>query len=195
MKTLINHADEVPLSKGFASVLATIMVATAMFGAPLVAQNTVMEAQAPIELGNSEAEILWFARAVYSETKIADEQVLVAWVIRNRVESERYPDSYKEVVLDPNQFSGLSPRDENYGLNISRSYTSQGLGWETALSAAEGVYYSDGVLRPIGSNVYHFYSPMAVRNIPEWAVGENPERTVRDMKNGYTRFAFYADIR
>ena len=27
------------------------------------------------------------------------------------------------------------------------------------------------------------------------AIGENPEHTVRDMQKGYTRFAFYADIR
>ncbi|WP_240332831.1 hypothetical protein [Salinibacter ruber] len=36
---------------------------------------------------NLEGPTLWLARAIYSETKLPHEQELVAWVVRNRVET------------------------------------------------------------------------------------------------------------
>ena len=138
-------------------------------------------------------EVLWFARALYSESKRSDEQRLIAWVIRNRVESPHYPDTYKEVVLQKKQFSGLNAYDENYELNVTRTYESTGRGWDSALAIAEGVYNAPDIARLIPSNVRHFYSPHAVRSVPEWAEG-NPAQVVRDPNKGYVRFAFHADV-
>ena len=55
-------------------------------------------------------DVLWLARCIYSETKRAPEQELVAWVIRNRVETGyRGQRSYEGAVLDPYQFSAFNP--------------------------------------------------------------------------------------
>lgn len=140
-----------------------------------------------------EEEILWLARALYSETKISWEQRLVAWVIRNRVESLRYPDTYKNVVLDPKQFSGFNPTDPNYKINTLLEAEDQYLAWQSALAVARDVYGAPDTERILPPNVLHFYSPHAVKNHPKWAVGE-PAHVINDPVRGYTRFAFYADI-
>ena len=55
-------------------------------------------------------DVLWLARCIYSETKKAHEQELVAWVIRNRVETGyRGESTYEGTVLDPYQFSAFNP--------------------------------------------------------------------------------------
>ena len=40
-----------------------------------------------LPLEKIDSETLWLARAIFSETKRVDEQILVAWVIRNRVDT------------------------------------------------------------------------------------------------------------
>src|SRR3990167_5555288 len=55
-------------------------------------------------------DILWLARILYSESKVREEQIIIAWVVRNRVESGfRGAQSYKDVAISPAQFSGLWP--------------------------------------------------------------------------------------
>lgn len=138
-------------------------------------------------------EILWFARAIYSETKIPAEQTLVAWVIRNRVESEYYPDSYKEVVLQPGQFSGFSQHDSQYHINSTLDFEDSNPAWNSAVAIAEAVYVADPILRPLSADVLHFYSPISVVYTPSWAQGRDADHVVRDSR-GNARFAFYADI-
>jgi hypothetical protein len=54
-------------------------------------------------------DVLWLARVIYSETKRPHEQELVAWVVRNRVETAyRGKDTYRSTVLDPWQFSAFN---------------------------------------------------------------------------------------
>lgn len=49
----------------------------------------------------TEDEILWLARTIFSETKRPHEQELVAWVVRNRVETGyRGNATYEAAVLD-----------------------------------------------------------------------------------------------
>lgn len=139
-------------------------------------------------------EILWFARTIYSETKKPEEQTLVAWVIRNRVESPLYPSSYKDVVLQRGQFSGMHATDKQYTINVSLGYGDTSDSWDGALSIARAVYFADPVLRPIGKNVTHFYSPVSVGYTPTWAKGITPAHVVRDSSSNSVRFAFYADI-
>ncbi len=68
---------------------------------------------APADL---EEPTLWLARAIYSETKLPHEQELVAWVVRNRVETAyRGRRTYRAVVLDPYQFSAFQPRRREAG--------------------------------------------------------------------------------
>jgi len=198
MKSIITaRKEDIPLyiRRGIAASIAIGMVLIMDFGFHPLFAASVERAYAPLDDAQESREILWLARAVYSETKREDEQVLIAWVIRNRVESESFPDSYEGVVLDPGQFSGLQHTDKNYVLNISRMYEDTGTGWDTALRVARDVFYADGILRPIGRNVTHFYSPNAVSFVPKWAEGSEPERIVRDREKNYIRFAFHADIK
>jgi hypothetical protein len=142
-------------------------------------------------------EILWLARIVYSETKEVNEQVLVAWVARNRVETEyRGYNTYHGVATDKGQFSGLNPRDAQYLHNISRNYGSRGESWKDALEVAEAVYFSPNFLRPIPKTVKHFYSPKSVRLAPNWSADSKPVLVIRDgSKDRHIRFAFYDGIR
>ena len=137
-------------------------------------------------------EILWFARTIYSETKKAEEQKLVAWVIRNRVDSGLYGDSYEDVVLARGQFSGMHATDKQYPVNISMDYDDASPAWDSAVSIARSVYYADADLNPLSSDVMHFYSPISVINTPSWALGLEPAHTVADPVTKHIRFAFYA---
>lgn len=143
----------------------------------------------------SKEEILWFARALYSETKREEEQILIAWVIRNRVESDRFPDGYKEVVLQPKQFSGLNATDEQYFTNISRNYGENGPGWNSALDVAETVYRVSPAFRPFSSYVFNFYSPKSLTHTPSWASEIDPIYVIRDLNKELARFAFYEGIK
>lgn len=160
----------------------------------LLSNNAAIAAGAEPRFEEIEQEILWFARTIYSETKTPAEQTLVAWVIRNRAESGIYPGTYKEVVLEPGQFSGMHPTDRQYAINISLDYDDSSPAWDSALSIARAVYFADPILRPLPAGVMHFYSPVSVTRTPSWASVTEPAHVVRDPGNGTVRFAFYADI-
>ncbi|MCI0619774.1 cell wall hydrolase [Candidatus Wolfebacteria bacterium] len=196
MKSVTRQSDDVPISKAVAAVFGLLGVLGLMFsahtfwGVPLIARAYAPEA----DTGELE-EILWLARAVYSETKVRKEQELVAWVIRNRVASSKYPNTYQEVVLQPKQFSGLNSSDRHYSLNTTLDFDDAAVGWESAIAVANDVYFADDSVRPIASGVTHFYSPIAVRRTPLWAQGETPSHTVPDPISGSLRFAFYSNIK
>jgi hypothetical protein len=141
-------------------------------------------------------EILWLSRILYSESKIREEQIMVAWVVRNRVESMyRGAKSYEDVALSPAQFSGLWPSDAQYKLNISRTYETKGdKAWDQALAVAQAVYFAPEALRPIAETVRHFYSPVAVLRDPHWTEGKKPALVLRNDA-GSVRFAFYDGVR
>src|SRR6056297_3524306 len=140
------------------------------------------------------ADVLWLARAIYSETKRPHEQALVAWTIRNRVETNyRGRDSYESVVLDPWQYSAFntnSPKRHHY---VNLAATSTARGFETALRVAHAVYYADASERPFDQTTRHFYSERSMTDgtAPAWAVGQQPvELADIDPR----RFRFYAAI-
>lgn len=63
----------------------------------------------PQKLEVVDDETLWLARALYPETIRAEEMELVAWGILNRVKIHYSgKDTYKEVMLDPWQFSAFN---------------------------------------------------------------------------------------
>lgn len=51
---------------------------------------------------------MWLALALISEDNEPHAYLPLAWVIRNRVESRRYPNTYREVVTQPSQFSAFN---------------------------------------------------------------------------------------
>ncbi len=141
-------------------------------------------------------DVLWMARCVYSETKQAHEQTLVAWVIRNRVETTyRGEDTYENVVLDPYQFSAFNPGNPKRPMYTALTAWSDAAGWEQALRAAHEVYYSPTAERPFDQRTRHFYSERSMpgQRAPRWAVGHTPVQAA-----GYrvdpVRFRFYAGV-
>lgn len=140
-------------------------------------------------------DVLWLARAIYSETKRPDEQELVAWVVRNRVETNyRGATTYKEVVLDPWQFSAFnrnSPKRNHY---MRLNEHSRARGWATAVAIAYDVIHAPAYERPFSIKTRHFYSErsMVGRRHPDWARGQRPVALDRPVDP--RRFRFFAEI-
>ena len=144
---------------------------------------------------NTENEILWLARIMYSETKVSYEMRLIGWVVRNRVETGFRGDTYRDVAQSPGQFSGLNPHDTEYKNNVSLGYgDTKNLAWRQALVIAEEVYYAPAKARPLPLAVRHFYSPKAVFRAPSWADNKMPYHTIQSSPGLPARFAFYSDI-
>lgn len=141
-------------------------------------------------------DVLWLARCIYSETKQPHEQELVAWVVRNRVETEyRGQSTYRDVVLDPYQFSAFNP-----GSAVRRHYlhlepASPARGWLRALEVAHEVYYAQGDDRPFAVETRHFYSERSMRGgrTPNWAQGQAPVR-LTGIRVDPRRFRFFANV-
>lgn len=177
----------------YRQVLYALIVITLILGLQFktsVAQGTDFPSDA-----KDKQEILWLARVIYSETKRENEQVLVAWIVRNRVETGFRGDTYEEVAKSPSQFSGLNSKDSNYWHNISRDYDSGGGKWKKALSIAEAVYYADNSLRPFPETVRHFYSPKGVSVDPGWSADKKPVLLIKDSDSKNLRFAFYDSVK
>ena len=208
MKTIINSDESgkqkprvwgKAITSGFVSIPVMITVATSMlFGGVLATQTSQTEAeetsQEVVLTAHDEEELLWLARVLYSETKRYDEQVLVAWVVRNRVESGRWGNTYKKVILAKGQFSGMHPTDANYKINIQKGDHSKDEAWLNAVHIAQEVYFADSMSRPFSPSVKHFYSPISVKKHPSWAKHLNPVLEITDTKTGGVRFAFYAGV-
>jgi len=191
----------------FATVLAFMVLALAMVF-PTMDRAALQEGSTPVALVEHEAppfdpatvseDVLWMARCIYSETKRPEEQELVAWVVRNRVETGyRGQRTYRGVVLDPFQFSAFNPGSAKRRLYTSLDATSTSRGWQRALEIAHEVYHAPGRERPFPVQTRHFYSErsMAGGGTPDWARGKTPVRlTGEGSRIDPRRFRFYASI-
>ena len=135
-------------------------------------------------------DLLWLARAAYVEARSDGlySMYLVASVIMNRVRSERYPGTVKQVVLDPAQITGMY--DQRY-IWKTTNMDMEATAWRNALRAAHLALTTPDRLRPFEADVYHYYSPVSmnpVGRVPHWAVGHTPVYQIGD------RFVFYAGI-
>lgn len=194
-----------PVVAALAAVLATLMLALSFLAgsvkpevlpeieAPAVEAEAAPPAYAPERVTD---DVLWLARVIYSETKRAEEQELVAWVIRNRVETRyRGKKTYREVVLDPWQFSAFNANDPKRRQFIALSAGSKAEGFEQALRIAHDVYYAKDEARPFSETTRHFYSERSMKGPkkhPNWAAGKRPVALDRSVDP--RRFRFYASI-
>jgi len=141
---------------------------------------------------------LWLARAIYSETKLPHEQELVAWVVRNRVETRyRGERTYREVVLDPYQFSAFNPDSPKRSFLMRLGPETPLPRWQQALWVAQYVRHAAPVYRPFSIETRHFYSErsMKERAVPYWAEGSQfvpPDR--RRYSVDERRFRFLKQI-
>lgn len=91
----------------------------------------------------------------------------VAWVVRNRKRDPRWPNTYREVILQPKQFSCFNPGLFKPEI-IQKRY--EHLWWKECRLIAYGVM-ADYVCDPTDSaNHYH----ATYIDIPDWAKGETP---------------------
>jgi len=142
-------------------------------------------------------ETLWLARAIYSETKLVHEQELVAWVIRNRVETRyRGEHTYREVVLDPFQFSAFNPGSAKRAFYSSLTPVDSLPGWQRALRIAHYVRHADAIHRPFSIKTRHFYSErsMVGRAHPHWINNRRRVTPNWTYRVDQRRFRFYEEI-
>ncbi len=141
-------------------------------------------------------ETLWLARCIFSETKDPREMILVAWVVRNRVDTGyRGRTSYRSVVLDPFQFSAFNPSSSARYFYSNLKTHSKVYGWDAALRAAYQVRTADRSERPFSERTRHFYSErsMVGRSMPLWAGGIEPVDLL-EQEIDEKRFRFYEGI-
>lgn len=140
--------------------------------------------------------LLWLARCIFSESSEAHEQELVAWVVRNRVETHyRGRKSYRKVVLDPFQFSAFNPDalNRSFYMSLDESYRSKG--WLQALGVARKVLLADSTYRPFPVTTRHFYSERSLADSlrPNWSVEQTPV-SLTDHTIDERRFRFYDGV-
>ena len=163
---------------------------------PSSPDSSVIDSIAPVlPPVDIEEPTLWLARAIYSETKLPHEQELVAWVIRNRVETHyRGKSTYREVVLDPYQFSAFNPGSSKRSFLTQLRPETDHPRWQQALWVAHYVRHAAPVYRPFSIQTRHFYSERSMENeaAPYWAESSQLEPP---NQRRYTvekrRFRFY----
>lgn len=142
-------------------------------------------------------ETLWLARGIFSESKQPHEQTLVAWVIRNRVETQyRNKNTYQSVVLDPYQFSAFNRNNHKRSFYMTLNEHSTVPGWQRTLSIAYHVRRASAAHRPFSESVRHFYSERSLQDgaMPEWAIGLRPVNPSTSFVIDARRFRFFADV-
>jgi len=140
-------------------------------------------------------EVLWLARCIYSESDRAHEQRLVAWVVRNRVETKYRGATYRNVILEPRQFSAFNAPSIRRKHLLSLNQYSLSRVWRQALEIALDVYQASASKRPFQISTRHFYSPISMEGgrTPRWAEHATPLPAARLGIDPY-RFKFFADI-
>ncbi len=140
-------------------------------------------------------EVLWLARCIYSESDRAHEQRLVAWVVRNRVETKYRGETYRKVILEPRQFSAFNEPSIHRKHLLSLNQYSLSRAWRQALEIALDTYLTSASHRPFLVTTRHFYSPISMDGgrMPDWAVNATPLPAARLGVDPH-RFKFFADI-
>ena len=147
--------------------------------------------------GTINESTLWLARAIYSETKLPHEQELVAWVVRNRVETGyRGQTTYKDVILDPYQFSAFNPGTSKRSFYLSLTPEVQLPSWQQALWIAHYVRHADPAYRPFSIETRHFYSERSMkgRQHPYWVNRQQFVQPGWEYQINERRFRFYKEI-
>ena len=151
----------------------------------------------PLPPEKIDSETLWLARAIYSETKRPQEQLLVAWVVRNRVETRyRGKSTYQDVVLDPYQFSAFLPDNAKRPYYAGLTASSKAPGWQQALRIAHTVRALDPVYRPFTVDTRHFFSQQSMDEgqTPVWAHQARQVTLNGDYRVENRRFQFFSGV-
>jgi spore germination cell wall hydrolase CwlJ-like protein len=131
----------------------------------------------------SNEDINWVARTLYGEFSGYKPiyQETAAWVIRNRLDSGKWGDTYEEVVTARKQFSCFRKNDPNYKKVMDPN--PKGKRWNRAVESATTVLNAPESANPI-PGVMYYYSPRSMTppgTVPDWAKG----RTTIKVKGIY----------
>ena len=102
-------------------------------------------------------------------------------VVRNCVATGyRGRRTYRDVVLDPAQFSAFNPESGRRWYYTSLMPATRGRAWQRTLAIAAFVRHAPWSRQPFGVGVRHFYSEISMvgRRAPTWAVGQRPDRAI-----------------
>ncbi len=144
-----------------------------------------------------DGETLWLARCIYSETKDVREMELVAWVVRNRVETKyRAKRTYRDVILDPVQFSAFNDTSRVKMFYSTLPPHAQHPNWQEALKIAHTIKNAPASLRPFSIWTRHFYSEQSMkdRRHPVWSLGSEPVQVRPQFEIDTLRFRFFEGI-
>jgi len=161
------------------ALFLSLMIAFTAVDRDALAETTVesLVQEASAETPVVTSEVLWLARVIYSETKRPEEQELVAWVVRNRMETQyRGRTTYQDVVLDPWQFSAFNRNAPKRAHYSNLTVDCEPAGWQRAIEIANAVVHAPAEARPFGPETRHFYSEISMvgRSHPAWANGKRP---------------------
>ena len=119
----------------------------------------------PMALVNT--NLLHLAKTIYGEARgeSIETMLAVGWVIRNRLQSKRHGNTYKDVVLQPKQFSCWNKDDPNY--KVIKGVI-KGRLWEVCIGVAIIVMQSTEKHNPV-MGVCHYYDKSLDSNPPYWA--------------------------
>lgn len=136
----------------------------------------------------------WLALCMASESNQPHEWPFIGWLVRNRKEDSRYPDNYKDVVLQPAQFSWFNslrtwPKPDNEEQLFLWCMTGGPSGnlrrlqaqYLEAKSCALSVSQLPRWAAPFNKKVQLMYSPVSM--VPKW---KEPWWWVEEVVRGFT---------
>jgi hypothetical protein len=146
-------------------------------------------------------DVIWTARAIYSETDSLHEMKYVGWVIRNRVDMGfNGKHTYRDVVLDRYQFSAFNPGRRGRVYYATKSWYDQfgssstsSKRWKEALDVASKVVFADSSQRPFPIRTLYFYSEVSMprhKKHPRWAYSMKQTKVIDVAEK---RFRFFVD--
>ena len=115
----------------------------------------------------------WAAICAASESNRPEEWPYILTVIRNRVESRKYPSTYLEVVRQPLQFSYFNQHGEKSPEATFKAALTDypGHQFEDAYACARMVLDSPRWVLPFSAKVLNFWSPVSMKPAgepPRW---------------------------
>lgn len=137
-------------------------------------------------------DVMWLTRVNYSETNKPLEMYYVAHVVKNRVqECYRGNCTYKDVILDPYQFSAFN-HGNRYYRNVTLSTAARPMDFIEAKQTAFHAYMDN--YDPTNGSMW-FFSQVSMRNhrFPNWALDEGLVAVNNNIDEW--RFRFYNKVK
>lgn len=156
--------------------------------------ETLSKTKDSLKYATSE-DVLWLSRVLYSETDKPVEMYYIAHIVKNRVETCYHGEcSYKNVVLDPYEFSGFNPNRSGRELlmKVNRHRTNDPGRWAAAKQIALNTYLDNH--DPTNGST-HFFAQVSMKNygFPNWAYHGDQVKLASNVKE--ERLRVYKNVK